>query len=73
MIGKHLIMISAQDAQGHELVPPDWNSATTQTVDVKSGSNKVNFEIQTIGLGDPTAPTDPNLPVDPNAPPPVSE
>lgn len=69
VIGKHLIMISAQDAQGHELVPPDWNSATTQTVDVKSGSNKVNFEIQTIGLGDPTAPADPNLPVDPNAPP----
>lgn len=56
VVGQHLIMISAQDQQGHELVPPNWNSATEQKFEVKSGSNKVNLEIQTAGLGGPADP-----------------
>lgn len=56
VIGKHLIMISAQDQFGRELVPPDWNSASHHEFEVVKGSNKVNLEIQTAGLGETSDP-----------------
>lgn len=62
VVGKHTIMISAQDQHGREMVPPTWNSASTQMYEVKSGSNKVTFEIQTDGLGGPPDPgVDPSV------------
>lgn len=73
VIGQHIIMISAQDEFGHELVPANWNSASQQSFDVKAGSNKVTLDIETRGLGDPGSPPDPNAPpaTPPEAPPPA--
>lgn len=57
VIGQHKIMISATDLTGHELVPPSWNASSNEVHEVKKGSNTINFEIVTSGLGeaDPVA------------------
>ncbi len=69
VIGPHIVMISAQDEVGHELVPADWNAASQHRFEVKSGSNRVTLEIDTHGQGGTGAPATPEA--QPTTPPEV--
>lgn len=57
LVGKHTVRITTSRASGPpgqqeitpELVPPEYNEESSQTREVKPGSNEFNFEIPTGG------------------------
>jgi hypothetical protein len=45
-VGQNKVTIEATDSQGHQIFPQDYNRRSTQTRDVKKGSNEFNFDVK---------------------------